>query len=262
MNGAACNFKDAPLRVVKPSRPSQSIIVIALLAFSTPHALAKTFTDRDGREIEADILHGTKETVTVKMANGKEYTLPIAKFSDKDQEFITEWIKSKPPKLDYSFDLEYDREQTSKNESDDGVEKTTTEGWVYTWKFTNRSNANIEGLELRYRIWIVSDRGQLKGQKSIFTEDGMVSAPVMGDRETKTLRTIPVTLVATDLNGGFYYGDGRDDKGADKLAGFCVKAFHHGQKVWEFRSNDKTAKEGIFTDEEALLARGASSSSE
>jgi hypothetical protein len=123
-------FRDGRPRAIATNRASQWVTIIALLAFATPLGFARTFTDNDGREIEADILHGTKDTVTVKMANGKEYTLPIAKFSDTDQEFITEWIKTKPPKVDYDFDLEYDRERTSKKESDDGVEKTTTEGWV------------------------------------------------------------------------------------------------------------------------------------
>ncbi|MEM8954503.1 MAG: hypothetical protein AAGD22_10165 [Verrucomicrobiota bacterium] len=232
--------------------------ILALLAI--PIASARTFTDVNGREIEAEILHGNAETVTIKTTAGKDFTVPIAKFSAADQEFIKEWIKSKPPKVDYDFDLDYDRERVSKKESDDGIEETTTEGWVYVWEFTNRSGAPIQDLELRYRVWITTDRGMMKGQKDTFWEDGVVAAPALDNRETATVRTKPVTLIATDLNGGYYYGDGRDDKGADKLAGFAVKAFHHGEKVWEFRSDDKTAKEGSFSDADAKMAGGSSSS--
>ncbi|MEM7146001.1 MAG: hypothetical protein AAF591_12765 [Verrucomicrobiota bacterium] len=251
--------------VAPPRQPFPSLSTLAVAAAfavltATP-SQARTFTDVNGRELDAEILHGNNETVTIKTSAGKNFTVPIVKFSAADQEYIKEWIKTNPPKVSYDFDLDYDRERISKKESDDGIEETTTEEWVYVWEFANRSGAPIQDLELRYRVWITTDRGMLKGQKDTFWEDGVVKAPALDDRDTATVRTKPITLIATDLNGGYYYGDGRDDKGADKLAGFAVKAFHHGEKVWEFRSDDKTAKEGSFSDADAKMAGGAISSS-
>jgi len=51
---------------------------------------ARTWTDVQGRKIEADLVSSTDTDVTLKLASGKDATLPLSKLSAEDQTFIKE----------------------------------------------------------------------------------------------------------------------------------------------------------------------------
>jgi hypothetical protein len=54
---------------------------------------ARTWTDINGKAIEADILRADITSVTVRF-NGKEVKIPLVRLSEKDQNFVDEWLKS------------------------------------------------------------------------------------------------------------------------------------------------------------------------
>ena len=56
----------------------------------------RTFKSSDGKELVAEIVKATAADVTVKRKNdGKEFTLPLARLSKEDQEFVTAWLAKK-----------------------------------------------------------------------------------------------------------------------------------------------------------------------
>lgn len=66
--------------------------VIALAIFSNnAFATVRTWTDRKGRPLNAEMISKTKDEVTLKRDDGKTFTLKINLLSDKDQKFIAEW---------------------------------------------------------------------------------------------------------------------------------------------------------------------------
>ncbi|MEY4482695.1 MAG: hypothetical protein RL693_147 [Verrucomicrobiota bacterium] len=70
--------------------PRQNFFLIAaLFALSVGSISARTFTDVTGKKIEAELVKVEGDTVIIRMA-GKEFPLPIAKFSAEDQKFIRE----------------------------------------------------------------------------------------------------------------------------------------------------------------------------
>lgn len=66
------------------------IIALALVASLAVPALARTWTDTTGRQMEADILGVEGEKVLLRY-KGKEIALGIEKLSEQDREFITQW---------------------------------------------------------------------------------------------------------------------------------------------------------------------------
>ncbi|MFT5465459.1 MAG: hypothetical protein ACI8UO_000554 [Verrucomicrobiales bacterium] len=72
-----------------------AIIGLIALAVSAT-AFAREFKDATGRTIEAELVSVSGTEVTILRA-GTEFTLPIAKFSEVDQEFIHKWAKSQTP---------------------------------------------------------------------------------------------------------------------------------------------------------------------
>ena len=70
---------------------TRNIILIALtLAFNSAHA--RTFTDSEGRTVEAD-LSGLRGENIVMSANGMRAQWPIAKLSQADQSYVRAWQK-------------------------------------------------------------------------------------------------------------------------------------------------------------------------
>lgn len=57
-----------------------------------PHALARTWIDKKGRPLKAEIISKSDDEVTLKRSgDGKQFTLKISVLSEKDQQFIADW---------------------------------------------------------------------------------------------------------------------------------------------------------------------------
>ena len=69
-------------------------IAISVLAIAAPALVARSWTDKNGRKIEADIVSADDTRVTILM-NGKEFEVSLATLSDADQEFVKEWLEKK-----------------------------------------------------------------------------------------------------------------------------------------------------------------------
>lgn len=60
---------------------------------------ARTWTDIKGRTLEADLVRADVTSVTVKM-NGKEVNIPLNRLSEKDQDFVQQWLKDGSSEMD------------------------------------------------------------------------------------------------------------------------------------------------------------------
>ena len=81
---------------MKTCGPFAAILVLAVHALTPCHGQARTFRDDQGRQIEADLISCKDGQVTIRKA-GKDFTLPISKFSGEDQTYIAEWAAKKEP---------------------------------------------------------------------------------------------------------------------------------------------------------------------
>jgi len=64
------------------------LLAVALSLLLPTLALARTWTSREGKEIEGDFVDATEEKVTLKKADGKVFTFNVDRLSDSDQRFI------------------------------------------------------------------------------------------------------------------------------------------------------------------------------
>ena len=79
---------------------SKSRILALLLPLAlSPSPSARTWTDNDGRSIEAEIVAANELQVTVNKG-GKEFKLPLARLSDKDREFVKQWLDEQEDKAE------------------------------------------------------------------------------------------------------------------------------------------------------------------
>lgn len=68
--------------------------IAILAAFALGSALAehpvRMWTSNDGKSIEAALLHATRESVTLKLRNGREAIVPVERLSEADQTYLAE----------------------------------------------------------------------------------------------------------------------------------------------------------------------------
>lgn len=84
----------------------KSIYLTALLAsFLHTHAEARTWTDVKGRQIEAEILGKTANSVTV-LLKGKQTQIPLSKLSEQDREFVKNWEQPAAEESSNNADLD------------------------------------------------------------------------------------------------------------------------------------------------------------
>jgi hypothetical protein len=72
------------LRLMK----TRNILLLLAIPFANALAAPRTWTDTKGRKVEAEFVSQTANKVTVKLATGKEVTLPKLTLSEVDQEFL------------------------------------------------------------------------------------------------------------------------------------------------------------------------------
>jgi hypothetical protein len=75
----------------------KSTLLACLLLASTSHLSARTFTDIQGRKLEAEVVAVQQGQVRIKRADGQEFTLPVTTFSAADQAFLQQWKPAAAP---------------------------------------------------------------------------------------------------------------------------------------------------------------------
>lgn len=75
-------------------RIHHSLMLAALLWFTpvATNAETRTWTDVQGRKIEAELIRASDTEVVVKL-RGKEVSIPLAKLSEEDREYVDEWLE-------------------------------------------------------------------------------------------------------------------------------------------------------------------------
>ncbi len=70
-------------------------LVLLLVVFAT-HVQARTWTRKDGKTAEGELIAVTGSTATIALSDNNEATLMIAELSPDDQQFIKDWIPKRP----------------------------------------------------------------------------------------------------------------------------------------------------------------------
>ncbi len=220
------------------SRRNTALAVAATALFGVADAPARTFEDRYGRVIDADLVaHKGAELDTVRIRKGgDEMEVKIALFSDKDQEFIRAWMKETPPTLDYSFRVTAER----KLSGDDGPRRLT-----YDVSVTTLTRQPVRDLRVEYRAYKL-DRtnfggfprgfgsgrfgGFGRGESAAEDKEDFVSDAMDVEGPLEFNHSHEFTTKELTLDRG--YGDGKDDE----AMGVIVRIFGpDGTKVYEHR---------------------------
>jgi hypothetical protein len=208
------------------------LLGILSLAFTTP-ASARTFTSPDGRTLDAEIQSATAQNVTLQLAAGPVMTVPINKFSQADQAYITEWRKAHPVTIRYDFSPSFTKSKTNTAKSSRGNEEITTESWVCNVKLMNRSGQTLDKLKVNYEIF----HSQMNGADFVVRKTtGSTALDSLKHHQEINFQTRDVKLVTLRLDGGFYYSDGSRSRRKESIEGITLKVVHEGKAVYQWDS--------------------------
>lgn len=210
------------------------LLMIALGSAASLHAEPRTFTSPDGRTLQGEVLSATPDMVTLKLATGPSLTVPINKFSEADQAFITEWRKANPVTIKYDFDASFTKEKTDSSKRSQRNTEITTDTWVCNLKLSNRSNHTLENVKVDYEIYY----SQTEGNRVITRKmPGSAVIPSIKHLEQTLVPTKELKLETTKLEGGFYYLDGSRSRQKDAIEGVTLKISHAGKPAFEWASS-------------------------
>lgn len=241
---------------------------LAVFTLHPASAEMRTFTDTQGRKIEAEIVGVSGSKVTLKLANGKTYTIPLTKLSKDDQFFVEVWadVDKKeggqktegagtviPDNVNYRFELDVNKERIKKGDKtrvDRGEYKL--DEWIFKVELENRSQVDLEGLEMSYRIYVDTKAsvklGSLEEPPKFY--GGRVKVDPIDDGDSVLVKTGSAKLMELELDGDFVFNDGSRNKLDDDLEGVWIKVWHGDKKVAEYKTSNSTVKEAKWSDDE------------
>ncbi len=134
----------------------------------------RTFTDTGGRMMKAKILsHKGDGKVKFELANGKVYNLPITKFCQDDQEYLTKWTKANPPQLEYALKFEVKQTKVAGRRKNLGYKKVTNARYAYEVKVTNGGRDTLSDMKLEYKMFMNNEAdGSYSGTRKTNTKSG------------------------------------------------------------------------------------------
>lgn len=255
--------------------PSFSIIrlgwlgLFALVIGFSASAGARTFTDTQGRKIEAEIIEIIGANVTLRLPSGKSSTIPIAKLSETDRDFIALWKSTSPAdagdgskgapttpaNINNLIEIDAKKVRLEKGQKKKETRgESTEERWVFAVEVRNKSRAALEGLKLSYRVYVLPLASKKLGldpddavNGGILTLDKVAASGVLKKN------TEEVVLKRVELDGDYEFIDGSRNKLEDKLEGIWIKVWQGDRKVAEFKSTDAAVKKAKWPDDEPAV---------
>jgi hypothetical protein len=207
--------------------------------------------------MEADLISHTginSDIIKISMG-GKQLDVEINLFSDKDQNFIRNWMKETPPKINYAFRVEATLKQlgtvpkkTSSSRSSSSRTKTKTN--VYEIHLTNLTRQTVRDLRLEYRIVKEGRSGKFEFQKG----SKEISEPMRYNQD------VVLTTAKSDLDS--YRSSYSSYSYKEAVLGILVRVFdQQGELVTDWRSTGTKMGKISWEEIDRYLASRKTSSS-
>lgn len=235
-----------------PRRLLTFSILGAVLFASVSPAHARTFTAKDGRTIEAEIISFEAEGVRLKRSDtGQVLTLPFSALAEDDQralrtEAIEAAAKPKPmPAGSVLIELSRAKFSTEKKEAT-GV-TYSYEQWGFNVTLANRSNQPLDKLRAEYVLFLDPSEQLIdsKEEAKLKRRRGQAEVEPIPMSGRVQFRTDTVEAVKVALKSGWVWSDSDKKRTArDKLYGVWVRVYRGDELVAETAMpNTLTTKE-------------------
>jgi len=227
------------------------IVICTSLCFgsisSALHAEMRTFTDKQGRSLKAELVSADGDKVTIKREDGQTFSLSLDTLSDEDRQFIKEWAKQQAALIPSgSFELQISRGKFDTKKKDDGTGIIVSEEqWGYTVALVNRTAKSFTEVRVDYVLFVKPDNepGKDSVAAPLKQKPGSKKIDVIGVRDSINFRTDAITLYKQQLKAGYIWSKTGDSSAIkDTLYGVWLRAYVGDQLVAEVCSPESITK--------------------
>ena len=199
----------------------------------------REFKNTKGQTLKAEPVVVQGANLTLKLADGKQSTIPIKSLSPDDQTFILRWMVHEPKALSYNFTCSSEEKGGAVEKKSSRLGKMETEQRFYNVKVGNRCQNPIDNLKVAYRVFMedrVKDTGEGNEEPAASYKGGLLDLGRLTFNQSTSFSTssLPVQNVTPNSLAGFAGVDVKPKK--DKMRGVWVKFYRHGVEVGEWKS--------------------------
>jgi len=210
----------------------------------------RTFTDKQGRSLKAEVISVEDDKVTIKREDGQTFSLSLDTLSDDDQKALKDWAaqqaakpKSLPPGAiavtlsraifdtnKKTVDVKLTTGETVKNG------RTLTEDkWGYAVNLTNRTSQPIDNLRTEYRLFATIDDIQVKaGVKQGLKKKAYTSKiPAIKEFGQLAFRTETISAIKSKYNGNIVAANSGESSSRETLSGIWIRIYQGDDLVYE-----------------------------
>ncbi len=232
-----------------PRRARWFLALLLALAPLAADAAPRTFTARDGRTMEAEILGYKGDTLRVRRSDtGKEFKLAIADLAESDQAGIRAFLRDNPALRDTitpdQIRVEFSRSRFETDRSNGHFYDVNVEHWGYRIVVANLASTPLEGLRVEHLVFARLDPDGVRatvGKDTYERKAGRTvldTIPVQG-RGTATTETIVCRTEKLDGGSRWVTEKGLKSKVRDRaLHGVWFRVYDGDKLLHEASSPD------------------------
>jgi hypothetical protein len=197
-------------------------------ALSAGESNFRTFSDSQGREMNAKLTQVSGEDIYIERLDGLSTKVKISIFSKEDQEFIRDWgrketLKNDAIRVRFITDVE---DKSGWEDSGGGiVRKTWKES--YGIELSNESQLDLKNIRIEYLIFKFEDAmaAQKRSEGEIRYLTGETKVPALKVRSKARASTKKFPMLETKLAPGYRWAGGGKETSEDEMRGIWIKVF-------------------------------------
>lgn len=143
-------------------RPLVPLLLAAAALALDADAAPRTFTAKDGRTMEAELISYRGDKLKVRRTDtDREFTLALSSLAPTDQQELRKFLADHPELREKipatAFRVEYSKARTDTERDNGSYYDTSVENWGYGITLVNLTNAPLEGLRIDYIVFAEPD---------------------------------------------------------------------------------------------------------
>lgn len=186
-----------------------SVFAVSLLVLNTAVAEPRTFTNKEGKALTAELISVVDEKAVLKLANLKKYKVPIDSLSEDDQKFIKEWWeenKNNVSEMDVRLEISKSVDRIAKpDEKKDkkNKDKSSSEEVQFNCVLESYTQRDLSDISVKYTIYKrVSTRDGDGSETKVEEITGSTTIDSLPSHEKATFETDAVLCKDESKKGG------------------------------------------------------------
>ena len=132
-------------------------------------------------------------------------------------------------------------------EREGGNKTITTKEIIYNVSVQNKTFKPIPEVQIKYMIFLTDSKGGSNATAVESAHTGSETLKNLASQATTNFETKSIKLTQEDLDAGWYYTTGANNRARDKVNGVWIRAYVDGKMVGEY-ANPTTIKKNTWKE--------------